>query len=739
MTFPCEPATQANSNNNLLLNDIKQFEKYRKGEQAKLYFPEDDRTFFVQGMSRLLVAADVNEAEEQLRTLGTFFSQNINVSLVDPAASKTSERIVNYKVVRITIGNNTHVTYHHLKPDYITEDARCIGLFLKRIRMLIGTYQNTDTARTSSIDGSHENDAKAMGSIKASENMVLFRLLINHPKNMVCNYTQFEKLFAGFTLKLGSEQEIVQLLETLCGASETETETEKLERLRRELLNLSAAGSSLKAENPSKISAEAQQVSAVKNDKSNTLAPPEQKILSIDKIRPKGRPRAKTIEMIMALSQPSNGLKNLGNTCAFNASFQAISHSLLAILVDKSNALQLEHSRICNMLCNLKVKVNDLHCNPVILNKVQASILTSQIAANSDRNYQLEVKTTENNSVVDVKNQCETLNNFMSSFIEVCELAGKGICDSNRLKSFFKAYTEHAVSAQRQVSKNLLGVSSNDVWQEGSYRQVCAHEVITDLMDITALSSFHDCTLAQYETLRAYDKDECTHERVNEFPSAGIISIPVTGKNYDINQCLLQFQEEEDFHDWDFDYQQHNVARPTNKTKQMEWITQSNTIPKQLVLSLKLFDDQMNKIKVPKAYCGQNSSSDIGVLSLCQLYRNNFEIKVPIISKANTQPENILARYQVVAVVCHIGSILKSGHYITIKISDDAKQINICDDSKVMSLVEYKIKLTANRRYAVILNDDFSDICSKCGFSGYVYFLKRVSKSGDFLMQAKEA
>ena len=768
MTSPSTPATHANSNETLLLQDLRNFEKLRRSQLGQLFLPKQEQAFFVKTLSQLLVAEDVQQAKAHLNALEKFFSNNIHISLEDSkTTTSTPQTGARYKVVNITVGERVRYIFQHNKPDLpvdMIEHSSVIDCLWQKLTSLRASVLKENKKHTS-ITASHslnntnkknEDEASAIAPvrIRASESMTLFRLLINSHKNAINSYSQFAEKFEGLMLTLGDEQAVANEFESsLPQDSSQQDSVSVIESSVSNLLQLldhNYSGEELLAKVGDHVRGFLATHKA-RYDKPEYLQ--KESVLpctpnSLQLSSTWGKPVSSAVDKQDNQTEISaslfKGLHNFGNTCAFNASLQATSQALLPIIEDETKGLERQKTSIFNMLSQLPVKVLDSKNGKKIethLSEKHAEIMANWVTVHN--NYQFNLPTDIGDGVIDITKNCKTLNAFISSLIKVCNRVNTGNCSQQDLTEFYDAYALHAVYAKRSTSQQLLCITrlnNKTTYNLSCIEQVCAHEIITDLMTITGLSTASDCTLCQYELLRAYDAKQCVHTTTHENPPTGIISLPVTGSRFNISDYLRDYTAEEDASEWEFKHEDHKLTKPTKKTKQIELKAQENLAPKYLVLSLKLFDNKAKKKTVIpsvfKVFKGEQcSSNDVGVLSLCELSQNNFRVKVPISDMEKTK----VVTYQVIAVICHIGSNAISGHYITVRLSDDAKQITICDDMDVLSLMDYKKDPSVKQKYKVEEQDPFSAVCIKCGFSGYVYFLKLLNEPDDMPVNAEDA
>ena len=768
MTSPSTPATHANSNETLLLQDLRNFEKLRRSQLGQLFLPKQEQAFFVKTLSQLLVAEDVQQAKAHLNALEKFFSNNIHISLEDSkTTTSTPQTGARYKVVNITVGERVRYIFQHNKPDLPVDMIEhssvidCLWQKLTSLRtpVLKGNKKHTSITASHSLNNTNkknEDEASAIAPvrIRASESMTLFRLLLNSPKNTINSYSQFEKEFEDVMLTPGDEQAVASMFESsLPQDSSQQDSVPAIESSVSNFLHLLDYNYS-SDELITKVSDHVQAFLAAQKAR---YPKPEylqkESVLPCTTDNPQlsstwGKPVSSAVDKQDNQTEISanlfKGLHNFGNTCAFNASLQATSRALLPILEDKTKGLERQKTSIFNMLFQLPFKVfGSTGGEPIEirLSEEQAGTMASAITVNN--NYKFKLPTDLGVGVLDITNKCEALNALISSLIKVCNRVNTGNCSQQDLIEFYDAYGKHAVNAKRSTSRQLLNIkraNNKPFYNLSRIQQVCADEIITDFMTITGLSTASDCTLCQYGLLRAYNAEQCVHTTIIENPPIGVISLPVAGNSFDISNYLKQYTAEEDASDWEFDHEEHSLSKPTKKTRQTELKAQDNLAPKYLVLSLKLFDNKAKKKTVTpsvfKVFNGELCpSNDVGVLSLCELSENNFRVKVPISDMEKTK----VVTYQVIAVICHIGSNAISGHYITVRLSDDAKQITICDDMDVLSLMDYKKDPSVKQKYKVEEQDPFSAVCIKCGFSGYVYFLKRLNEPDDMPVNAENA
>ena len=451
-------------------------------------------------------------------------------------------------------------------------------------------------------------------------------------------------------------------------------------------------------------------------------------------------------ELLAGSPSKTSGLQNFYHTCAFNASLQLLSDIFIANDLDQSAIGELYKNSLYNLLCGLKVTVNRTpSASPLIKLKITltstlAKALATKVA--NKQGYELNVdRGGDCRGTVNVKAECEALNRFVRSLKLVCKQARDKTCRFDDLKTFFERYKKLAIISSNALSKKLLNWSEDneDYWLPEAIKQVCVNEVMTDLMSITGLSTSSLCSLLQQVTLSAYSTNGCVHTEMHYELPTGIINLATKADSYDISDYLLEHIKEKEASDWELPAELNSSkVSITKKLKQIKFCTQNGSLetPKFLILSLKLFNSNKQKLtsKIKSSFMiGDHSINisldadvDTGEQSLLKLIEKKFIVNVPISQSSKAQSEAVnMVEYRAIAIICHIGPKINSGHYITIKISDDGKHITICDDSKVMSLADYKKELAKNKKNDVKVDDILATVCLKCKFSGYLYFLKK--------------
>ena len=788
------------SNEQRLIDDLNKFESLRSNEQVKQFFSfnNENMCFFTSAFTQLIIAEDVSQAQIHLNTLTQFFSeQNIDaaVTLEDGSAS-AQVAAKKYKVVKIITGGilgECHFT--HLKLDEQTDISQHHTVFFRLMQFLFSMsifsyfnlFNETNPEHLNSVNQTEaRKQTKSLEPISATQSTVLFRLLFNGKR--IASYSEFKTLCRGLVIQPSKEQLFVDKLESfhyllnrhlpsestkpkelnpvlrsLCNSKlynnlPSVAELQQLEdnhqkdlvaRLVQEIaykleLEVQQKQQLLEAENILALLEE-----FTLNSKTEMFDGASDSSFETDPLSCGSSDESESshylIELLAGSPSKTSGLQNFYHTCAFNASLQSLSDIFIANDLDQSAIGELYKNSLYNLLCGLKVTVNRVPSTSpwikhnIILTKTMAEALATKVA--NKQGYELNVHKDDWRGTVNVKAECEALNRFLRSLKLVCKQARDKTCRFDDLKTFFERYKQLAIISNNALSKKLLNWSedNDDYWLPEAINQVCANEVMTDLMSITGLSTSSLCSLRQQVRLSAYGTNGCVHtEMYYELPT-GIINLATKAASYDVSDYLLEHIKAKVVSDWELPAALNlpEVAI-TKKLKQIKFCTQNGSLetPKFLILSLKLFNSNKQKLtskSQSSLMIGDHNINirldvgvDVGEQSLLKLIEKKFIVNVPISLSSKAQSEVVnMVEYRAIAIICHIGSKINSGHYITIKISDDGKHISICDDSKVMSLDDYKKELAKNKKNDVKVDDILATVCLKCKFSGYLYFLKK--------------
>ena len=708
---------------------------------------QSDRPRVEHMLFQLIVTEDTQTAQKKINSLTLFFENEITFDFLDTDNTKESldlsKKYQHLAVYSETVNSdgqqvNQWAGFRHYKRVVSAETSTSSAVVFKLFKFLSLNKYLTKSAPPLKPKTLPTQESTIT---PATDNAKLFSLLINSRSEYICNYDDFLEQFGNVMVQTGTEMTVkskfiffrqlqslehhhgvrftmekqtqflnepIQLINEWCTAlytvlfskTESDESNAKLEEVAAEVLAAINDSYTNDESYEQTLAVQSSQLASTKAQHSQTKRP---QIIK------------KTLNDTL-----DTGLSNRGNSCSFNSCFQAVAAAIFPKLSINYFSPSLPKETVYNLLL--------MACVPVVNSESDTSqtrnlIITHNLALQiADKYVQEPTKRVflVNDQTVDIGEQLDSVQEFLTALCTLCCAINNNLETESYLNAVFKAYSKHAITNNRLTSKDLLKLKDDSDYRTASFSQECASEIIQDLMDITGLSINPSFSLVSLVKHRSYKFNKCVyHSDVQEKPT-GIISVSYLGKGHSLSDYLRDYSTVETINrppskDHSLLYRKMN---PNIQTQQTLLFSPNGTYPHNLQVSVKLFDLSIRRklrTQTPVAVTSTHKAvSDIGVLTLCQLVDDNFNVLVPVYNLDSDQTVNI--PYKVRAVICHIGTFMGAGHYVTLKIINNG-HIQICDDSLVTTWTADSIKSSTWNKQKL------KNLIIKHSYSGYVFLL----------------
>ena len=340
----------------------------------------------------------------------------------------------------------------------------------------------------------------------------------------------------------------------------------------------------------------------------------------------------------------------------------------------------------------------------------------------------------------------EILNKFFdfnAAFFNLMQKLASPLADEaqqpiEEFEALLSSYLDFAIATKRSTTLSLLNQPIKALEKTviyGLIPQCDVHEFAGDILDILGTTLNKKVCVIPMETVHRYKKCDNTFidsTSVQSVNTSFMLQISIQGEQLSINSFIKHYLEESKMDQYTLTPQQqaelnlkpHDVyATNTHKLT-----TTEAQAPNILLLQLKLTDQATleafsppkirRTITCPDKSKGTQVTVDVGCEVLCDLIDNDRIVTIPICTNNATTPHE--EHYIVTAVACHIGSSVKSGHYVTLKFPESGEPI-ICDDTFVVGWQDYVNYYQLNNEVNTL-----TELIRHKGLSGYLYTLKRV-------------
>ena len=379
------------------------------------------------------------------------------------------------------------------------------------------------------------------------------------------------------------------------------------------------------------------------------------------------------------------GLYNYNNNCFMNSTLQSMAHSFEA----------------CGMLDSMREGPS-----PYALYNMLDSIYNRRLSGQPREReiWRLVERLHENpESAHDQDMPQETARvyaayrNLHDSFLDLCDglngRTGEATTLVQQQKAFFKAYREYGEVRNKPHVGFLLHTNVGEEVIFGRIPQQDPEEFCTTLTEALGIDQDPRYAIGNSDHFTLNRGTQLLDKKTNPSRySLSRIPVPLTGNT--LQSSIDGFGQKEtldaeNLHRWDPDrLRELGVVQDENTTVTKRIVMTAHQPPQQLTLQMKLFsnyDEHGHRLQEPR-YMRQEGQE--------LLKRLGRRVNVPMMLQSDgTELESLSdgrevnVPYKVTSIVCHRGGTLNSGHYMTLKITDD--DVIICDDDIVAYSANY--------------------------------------------------
>ena len=379
------------------------------------------------------------------------------------------------------------------------------------------------------------------------------------------------------------------------------------------------------------------------------------------------------------------GLYNYNNNCFMNSTLQSMAHSF----------------EVCGMLDSLRERPS-----PHALYNMLDSLYNRRLSGQPREReiWRLVERLQENpESAHDQDMPQETARvyaayrNLHDSFLDLCDglngRTGEATTLVQQQKAFFKAYREYGEVRNKPHVGFLLHTNVEEEVIFGRIPQQDPEEFCTTLTEALGIDQDPRYAIGNSDHLTLNRGTQLLDKKTNPSRySLSRIPVPLTGNT--LQSSIDGFGQKETLDAenqvrWDPDrLRELGVVQDENTTVTKKIVMTAHQPPQQLTLQMKLFsnyDEHGHRLQEPR-YMRQEGQE--------LLKRLDRLIDVPMMLQSDgTELESlsdgreVTVPYKVTSIVCHRGGTLNSGHYMTLKFTDD--DVIICDDDIVAYSADY--------------------------------------------------
>ena len=379
------------------------------------------------------------------------------------------------------------------------------------------------------------------------------------------------------------------------------------------------------------------------------------------------------------------GLYNYNNNCFMNSTLQSMAHSFEA----------------CGMLDSMRERPSP-HALYNMLDSIYNRRLSGQprereIWRLAERLYQNPESVHDQDMPQETARVYAAYQNLHESFLDLCDglngRTGEATTLVQQQKAFFKAYREYGEVRNKPHVGFLLHTNVGEEVIFGRIPQQDPEEFCTTLTEALGIDQDPRYAIGNSDHLTLNRGTQLLDKKTNPSQySLSRIPVPLTGNTLQSSIDGYGQKETLDAENqirWDPDrLRELGVAQDENTTVTKKIVMTAHQPPQQLTLQMKLFSnyDEHGRLLQEPRYMRQEGQE--------LLKRLDRRIDVPMMLQSDgTELESlsdgreVSVPYKVTSIVCHRGGTLNSGHYMTLKFTDD--DVIFCDDDIVAYSADY--------------------------------------------------
>lgn len=413
------------------------------------------------------------------------------------------------------------------------------------------------------------------------------------------------------------------------------------------------------------------------------------------------------------LQPAGSGLFNYGNNCFMNSTLQAVADSWQECGI--LDGVRQDTSPYA--LFNMFDSIDQSHATGVGREQ-KIRRLVRRVQQNPDAIYDADMPPKSVDAF-------KAYRDLRSSFLALCDGLNGRSGDASTLvreqKAFFEAYGKYSDIRNKRDVREILNSTPGEKVVFSRIPQQDPQEFFTTITEALGIDRDPEYGIGSNDRMTLLKDgrkiDVKTQPGHYTMPQ---VAIPLVGstlqesvKGYNAEELL----ERDEQIRWDLErLQQLGVAQDERTTTTKEIIMSAKAPPRQLTMQMKLFSnyDDTGKFIHSARYMKEEGQ---------QILRKiNRLVKVPMVLQqtATQAAQEVVVPYEIKSIVCHRGSSLNSGHYVTLKFKDG--QVIVCDDDIVADIETYA---QYHGREPYIFWEDF---CKREKLTPYLILTKRMDK-----------
>lgn len=309
-------------------------------------------------------------------------------------------------------------------------------------------------------------------------------------------------------------------------------------------------------------------------------------------------------------------------------------------------------------------------------------------------------------------------------FIVLCDRlnqrSGQGTTLIQEQKDFFAAYAQYGAMLNKQNIKALLHTASDGKVVFARIPQQDPQEFFTTITEALGIDNDPVYGIINRDKLTLAQDNRILDSKLSDsYEIVSQIAIPLAGESL---QSMIDHYTAKEIlqHDnqlrWDPErLRALNVRQNKDTVTTKQIVMMAKQPPKQLAMQVKLFSnyDANGQFIAEARYLKEEGKALLKTLEPAAC-----TVNIPMVLEHGNRQQVIDVPYKVSSMVCHRGSSLQFGHYITIKFQDD--QIIICDDDVVADIHSYA-RFHGRESYK-----SWQDFCDREKISPYLLFSTRI-------------